>query len=221
MAKKKKTGRPAKQMFSSNPFSDLKGFSVSGEEVKVVKEKPPVPEEKPLFGNFSDEMELLGVKRLERDEEEEPTLPEADEAACVEPCEGEQKTDEELFLAAMTEMQVNFSDRFPEEEPLPQAQPRRMKQLRRGRLVPDATLDLHGCLRSEVVPRLTHFLQNARYHGWRTLLVITGKGLHSEEGEPLLRNEVERFLVAESQAVSEWTRAPREYGGDGALILFL
>ena len=102
------------------------------------------------------------------------------------------------------------------------ASSRKIKQIKQGKLIPDASLDLHGFQCVEALRKLNHFLQNGQHHGWQTLLVITGKGLHSEAGEPALRNEIERFLSAEGKKqVTEWSRAPRQYGGDGALILFL
>lgn len=55
----------------------------------------------------------------------------------------------------------------------------------------------------------------------QTLLVITGRGLHSEDGEPVVRFETESYLSRCSAMVAEWGRAPKDYGGEGAIFIFL
>ena len=166
---------------------------------------------------------MLGVKHLNSDDETEEGDFDSHSVLDNPTVEIEEQTDEELFLAAVTGFSSHFEDHLPEER-LPEAKavPRRMKQLKQGTLTPDASLDLHGCLRDEVVGKLRHFLENAQHQNWQTLSVITGKGLHSEDGRSILRDEAERFLSSEGKKlVAEWGRAPRQYGGDGALILFL
>jgi DNA-nicking Smr family endonuclease len=51
-------------------------------------------------------------------------------------------------------------------------------------------------------------------------LIITGKGLHSSDG-PVLRQAMEKLLNQQREHVLEWSVAPRRFGGDGALIVFL
>lgn len=132
------------------------------------------------------------------------------------------QTGNDLFLEAMSELQVRFSDHLPAEDAPQTASARRMKQLKQGRLVPEASLDLHGLQRAEVADKLRFFLQDALHQGWRTVLLITGKGLHSENGKAVLRCEAEHFLRNTGQRwVAEWGRAPKRYGGAGALVLFL
>ena len=226
MAKKKKTAKSKKYEFNNAPFNHLKGFVTSSLVNNEQREEKTASSEQPRYqeraGSFADEMGMLGVERLNHADEVE-----AQESGFLMPAEEiaekkEDKTDKELFLTAMGDFSVTFEDSYAEEHPRLGAMPKRIKQLKQGKLVPDASLDLHGLKRTEVVEKINHFLQNARHHGWQTLLVITGKGLHSEAGEPALRNEVERYLSGEGKMqVIEWSRAPRQYGGDGALVLFL
>lgn len=221
MVKKRKTVKRKNGKFSSDPFSDLKGFAVSTagkEEEKPSQKKQPLEE---AVGSFADEMEMLGVKKLSLDSEIRDERAEDYSGICSS-IEIEDPTDEEIFLSAMGELHVNFKDSLSADNVPPIAEPRRLKQLKRGKLIPDASLDLHGCLRSEVVQKLIHFLDDSQYQGWRTVLVITGKGIHSEEGTPILRDEVEQYLSDKGKNyVVEWGRAPKQYGGAGALILFL
>ncbi len=223
MAKKKKTAKSKTQEFNSNPFRDLKGFAVSEAEKNY-----PQPSEKnrpyaKVYGSFAEEMEMLGVRQLNpNDDPEEPTSEES-LAPDTAPVEDADQTDEELFFSAVDGFSVRFEDHLPDESlPDTKAAPRRMKQLKQGKLTPDSSLDLHGCLRADVEKKLRHFLQDGQYQGWQTLLVVTGKGLHSEDGKSVLRDEAERFLSAAGRKlVVEWCRAPKRYGGDGALIVFL
>ncbi|MEA3362968.1 MAG: Smr/MutS family protein [Thermodesulfobacteriota bacterium] len=223
MAKKKKTAKAKKQEFNRDPFSNLKGFAVSEPE----KKEPNPPEQKSsyekVFGSFTEEMEMLGVEQLEVEVDIDGDFFEVPAVIDNSTDETKDQTDEELFFAAVNGFSVRFEDHLPEEgRPEVKAVPRRMKQLKQGTLTPDAFLDLHGCLRIKVVEKLRHFLQNAQHQGWQTVLIITGKGLHSEDRIPILRDEAEKFLSGEGRKlVVEWSRAPKQYGGDGALILFL
>jgi len=222
MARKKKTVKSKRPDFNNNPFNHLKGFALSGQE-KAQSELPvaeSVPDEN--FGLFATEMNMLGVKQLNQTGLVEGEELDYSISAEEIPDQGEDQSEEALFLAAMGELSVSFKDSFVKEEPRFEAMPKRIKQVKQGKLTPDASLDLHGLQCTEVVDKLQYFFQNARHHGWQTLLVITGKGLHSEDGEPVLRNEVERYLSAEGgKQLVEWSRAPKQYGGSGALILFL
>ena len=220
MAGKKSPPGKKKSAFNTNPFSGLKGFSVSDvptDEPSTFVASVAEDEEPP---SFTAEMDRLGVKRAGEgfSKDEEP----ASEDESLELSASEELSDEELFLQEIGTLNVRFADNCPAEDLPVTASPRRMKQLRQGRLAPEATLDLHGTLRDEAIRKLEHFIADSRYQGFRTLLVVTGKGLHSSSGEAVLRNEIEKFLkTSPHKHISEWGRAPRQYGGDGALVLFL
>ncbi len=227
--KAKKTGR---KEFSSAPFSRLKGVSVPAVEQKksVPSESSPPPEFPRKRSSFAEEMALLGVVPIDQPDSEEDIASDmsffssegpgiVSESPPDKPLSGDA-----LFLAAMQDLEVRFTEPDYEEEDVAKTAPvpRRMKQLRQGRIRPEASLDLHGLKRSDVAPRLKHFIQDARYHGWQTLLVITGRGLHSERGEAVLRQETEDALNRlGKEDIAEWGRAPRNYGGAGALVVFL
>jgi DNA-nicking Smr family endonuclease len=207
-----------KKGFQQNPFKSLKGFSVSArQESKAVVEKEffPVPatssDEAELF---TKEMTRLG---LERAGKEDTVQEEVQGESGVVPM---YKTDQELFLAALGRMDVRFQDEIPPREEQPPV-PRRMKQLRQGKLFPEAKLDLHGLTRKEAREKVRYFLEDSVYQGKKTVLVVTGRGKGSG-GEPVLRAEVECYLSLDAGTwVSEWGRAPRQYGGNGALVVFL
>ena len=217
MAKKKSPEK--NKAFKSDPFGNLKGFA--GSRPEDSEPKPVVSKviPKEMCGSFADEMALLGVEKLAGNSDKEEIVVEPD--SC--PIPSEERTDEEIFLAAMDSLPVSFKDQLPAEKPTTVlAEPRRLKQMKRGKIVPDARLDLHGCVRVEIEEKLNNFIQNGKHNNWSTLLVITGKGLHSQGGEAILRDEVEKFLCRGGKSsVAEWGRAPKQYGGNGALVLFL
>ncbi len=218
MAKKKRHTQKKTPDAINNPFRALKGFAVSEEEKKSPTTTERVDAAMPdKERSFADEMDFLGVEPLVDSPISGKDVGEVPEQCPEAPV---QQSDEELFIASIGQLDAHFCDQFPEATQA--AQPRRLKQLRQGRLTPDASLDLHGLKRHQVAGKITSFLQNASYHQWQTLLIVTGRGLHSATGQPVLRDEAERYLAEKGRSqVAEWARAPKQYGGDGALVVFL
>ena len=223
MAKKKKTAKIKNNAFQGTPFKHLKGFAFSPQEQGEDSPSESMSEPE-VSRSFSAEMEMLGVQRLKHTDDSDGEeccpdfLPDSKESIA----DPEDQSDEALFLSALGEMSVSFQDQFPDDTTVRQAAPRRMKQLKLGKIVPEASLDLHGCKRIDVAEKISHFLSNSLHHGYLTVIIITGKGLHSEGGVAVLRDEAEQFLAAQCAGrVAEWGRAPKQYGGNGALAVFL
>lgn len=205
--------------FTASPFKALKGLALPVKE----EVKPPlavIKSEVVREYDFTAEMSGLGVKILPDDKRfldtERPTV---ETLVTVEPLVAPAVQDEELFLQAIAGMEVVFTDEIPDLE-VPRAAPRRMKLVEQGRLHPAVHLDLHGFTRSEARRRVAHFLENAVHHRHPLVLIITGWGKHGS-GEAILREEIMRFLRTDGATlVSEWSLAPRNLGGDGALLVF-
>lgn len=85
---------------------------------------------------------------------------------------------------------------------------------------PQATLDLHGETQVEAEKLVNDFLSECVENHLRKICIITGKGLHSETGEGVLRSVTEKILE-ESGMVSEKNNAPLNAGGSGALWIIL
>jgi DNA-nicking Smr family endonuclease len=229
MAKKKSTKQKnsTPKEFSSSPFKNLKGLS-------AFKDSPALPQnadnQKNMTGNtaafnngvsFADEMDFLGVKPLQGNTIEGPVPKQGrDVQPPVLSTDSKEEPDKEAFLEALVAMEKTFVDEWSEEEHDKKAVPRRMKQVERGQLKPEAELDLHGLTLEEACTKVRFFLQDALYQGCQTVLVITGKGSHSSNG-PVLRTAMERLLESQREFVLEWGLAPQRYGGSGALIVFL
>jgi DNA-nicking Smr family endonuclease len=173
-------------------------------------------------GSFEEEMARLEVTRLAdpaASEVDEGLAPHAEPEPSAAPEHTPAEDDETLFLAALGNLDRVFRDQIDlqeEEDP----QPRRLKSLGRRRIDPEEALDLHGLTRTEALHKVDFFLQKAFHNGLRSVLVVTGKGKGSE-GEGVLRAAVAEFLDNEGgRWISAWGVAPRNLGGDGAVVVF-
>lgn len=112
------------------------------------------------------------------------------------------------------------------------------RKLRRGRIEPDATIDLHGLTRTAARERLRVDLPRLRAGGCRCVIVITGKGSasalarhtlhgdtisHTPERRGVLREKlVEWLAAAEFRAhVAAVRPAHPRHGGGGAFYVWL
>lgn len=99
--------------------------------------------------------------------------------------------------------------------------------MKRGKLAPEAKLDLHGMTLARAQDALTGFVRRAHGDGLRLVLVITGKGrgdfgpLPTRPGA--LRHAVPHWLRSAPLAglVQQVSPAHRRHGGDGALYVYL
>ncbi|MEL7211259.1 MAG: Smr/MutS family protein [Pseudomonadota bacterium] len=102
-------------------------------------------------------------------------------------------------------------------------------RMKRGKLSPDARIDLHGMTLSQAHPALTRFVLSAHSSGARLVLVITGKGRVSENDGPIpiprgiLRHQVPQWLRQGplAQVVMQITPAHIKHGGEGAYYVYL
>lgn len=81
-------------------------------------------------------------------------------------------------------------------------------------------LDLHGMLVDEALAELRAFLGHSQREGLAKVLVIHGKGLHSENQKSVLKEAVQQAL-ARDRNVASWGEARRREGGQGASWVWL
>jgi DNA-nicking Smr family endonuclease len=202
MSKKEKN-----KLNGSNPFTVLKGLPVSpphkSSPEKPLPLDPPPPADFTLdpvdeVDQFEQAMSLLGVRQAAETDLLEKTTPrQVPDHATIEP---------DLTIA---------------ESFTPVGSRRHIRKLIQRIGAPETTLDLHGVAAADVIRMVTNFLENAVFHGCRSVRIVTGKGSHSAEG-PVLRPLVETYLSGPGrQFIAEWTRAPLQHGGSGALLVLL
>lgn len=99
-------------------------------------------------------------------------------------------------------------------------------KLRRGRIAPDARLDLHGLTLTEAERALARFLERSQATGCKLVLVITGKGLRAEDGrvtEGRIRAEFPHWLNRpENRARIHGVKTAHvRHGGGGAFYVMI
>ncbi|UWQ91421.1 Smr/MutS family protein [Rhodobacteraceae bacterium M382] len=102
-------------------------------------------------------------------------------------------------------------------------------RMKRGKIKPEARIDLHGMRQAEAHPELRHFILSSQAAGKRLVLVITGKGKRRDDPGPIptpfgvLKHQVPQWLSLPpmAQAVLQVTPAHISHGGDGAYYVYL
>ncbi|CAG0949077.1 hypothetical protein GEOBC_00072 [Geobacteraceae bacterium] len=231
--KSPKTEQKPKE-FAARPFAALKGVRADDappRETAQAKASTPAPAKRPAdtddISLFSREM--ADVRRLQPAEEPlrktgGQKVPDSSELAEAAEIRRRQEAEElRLFAEAITNLRldVTFSDHVPEgdgEHPRPVS---RLRQLKNGQIRIGLELDLHGLTRQEALESLEQFIAGAHRRDQKAVLVITGKGNNSP-GEPVLQGAVLSWLRERGKGmVAEFTPAPRELGGGGAIVVFL
>lgn len=108
------------------------------------------------------------------------------------------------------------------------------ERLRRGKIEPDATIDLHGMTQAQAHSRLVAFVRRGHELGNRCVLVITGKGspmAREETGRGfvmperskagVLRTLVPLWLEELRAVVTGVQSAHQKHGGGGAFYVYL
>ncbi|MDQ3341912.1 MAG: Smr/MutS family protein [Myxococcota bacterium] len=95
-----------------------------------------------------------------------------------------------------------------------------LHDLRAGKVHVEETLDLHGDTIERGLERLRTFLATATRMR-RCVLVIHGKGTHSEHGAPLREAVLSELLAACSGYVHAFASAAPQDGGEGATYILL
>jgi DNA-nicking Smr family endonuclease len=106
---------------------------------------------------------------------------------------------------------------------------KRFAKLKKGRLAPDARIDLHGLTIAQAHPALTRFILDAAADGHRLVLVITGKGKSKNDHGPIperpgaLRHQVPHWLNSPplKPHVLQLAEAHIRHGGQGAYYVYL
>lgn len=102
-------------------------------------------------------------------------------------------------------------------------------RMTRGKLLPEARIDLHGLTLAEAHPELIRFIVQTHAHGLRLVLVITGKGKAKPDHGPIptrigaLRHQVPQWLRLPplGPLVLQVAESHLKHGGAGAYYVYL
>jgi DNA-nicking Smr family endonuclease len=127
-----------------------------------------------------------------------------------------------LMVAGQGPFELTDSDEFVQGA-VQGLDPTLLEKLRRGGFAVQRHLDLHGLTRSEAKAALEAFIQAARRDGLRCVLVVHGRGLHSKDQLPVLKQSLQGWLSRGSigrQVLAFCTARPHD-GGAGAVYVLL
>ena len=190
-------------------------------DAPVAKVAVPTPprDEATLFAD-----EMLGVARLDEDRRGRVRAP-----AVITPPVSRRAADDAEAYASLADLvdgqgafDVSDTDEYLEGI-APGLDKRIVKRLRKGDYALEAHVDLHGMTRDEARTEVERFLVTARAAGKRCVLIVHGRGLHSKDQVPVLKERIkvwlERGRVARS--VLAFTSARQCDGGAGAVYVLL
>lgn len=96
-------------------------------------------------------------------------------------------------------------------------------RLKKGKILIEATLDLHGCTHEQAFRLVHQQLKQWQAHGKRCVLVITGKGLRSEDPRNTLKSRFPEWLNQSElrSLMIAYCQAQPKDGGSGAFYVLL
>ena len=86
---------------------------------------------------------------------------------------------------------------------------------------PEAYLDLHGLHQDEAQQSLDRFITDCKARGYRKVLIIHGKGIHSSGSDPVLGELVRRFIEHDKRCGTSGHPKTKAEGGTGATWVLL
>ncbi len=98
-----------------------------------------------------------------------------------------------------------------------------VRRLRRGEFAVQGHIDLHGMTRDEAKAAVDAFLKQARSAGKRCVLLVHGRGIHSKDQMPILKDALKTWLATArfGRHVLAFATARPADGGGGALYVLL
>ena len=95
-----------------------------------------------------------------------------------------------------------------------------VKQIRNGKLAVEHHIDLHGKTRDQARKNLLAFIKSAQQNHYKLVCVVHGKGYNSEDGRPVLKALVNKWLQNIEDVLAFTTAQPKD-GGTGAVYVLL
>jgi DNA-nicking Smr family endonuclease len=126
------------------------------------------------------------------------------------------------FVNGRVPIDVVVSGEYVEGAPDPRGK-RWLESLRAGQFAVQAHLDLHGLGILDARDEFETFIRNCLWQALGCVRIVHGRGQHSEDGHPLLKEHVQRWLCSRrmSRHIVAYTSARLRDGGGGALYVLL
>jgi len=97
----------------------------------------------------------------------------------------------------------------------------RLRQLANGRPPVDMEVDLHGMTREQAIAAISRHMEQVITAGHRVLCLVHGRGLHSENGRPVLKESTYHWLAEGPFAGHVLAVIPRPGTGGGSCLVLI
>ncbi len=126
------------------------------------------------------------------------------------------------LVAGYGKFDLTFSDEYVEGG-VSGINPVILNKLRCGEYSYQDFVDLHGLNKTEARDKVARFLQESSKKGYRCVLIVHGRGLHSDNKEPVIKNYIRSWLCKGriGRMVLAFSSARACDGGTGALYVLL
>jgi DNA-nicking Smr family endonuclease len=209
----------------NNPFEKLKERAAPAKAAAPRPAPPPPPPPRPPREPTEDELwttATTGVRPLARgpDVVGPPPPPPAPETFWHPDLEAIDEL--RALVSGDAPFDLADSDEFIEGR-VAGVDPHVVKKLRRGEFAVQGHVDLHGLTREEAKRTVDEFLRASRTAGKRCVLVVHGRGLHSKDQLPVLKDALRTWLATArfGRHVLAFATARPVDGGGGALYVLL
>ena len=233
---KTKADKPkAEPAFSNNPFAAAKATlkrALEKPAAPPAPAPPPPPAEPtpaaPTFTSADEEQLFLQEMSLVRQIPVDPRGRVGVVPKPRPPTNWRQRDDAEAYaqLADLVEgigpFEISDTEEYVEGL-APGIDRRLLRKLRRGDYAVQAHLDLHGFVAEEAQAEVEQFLLKARTEDRRCVLLVHGRGYHSKDGIPVLKEKLKVWLTRGrlSHHVLAFCTARPSDGGAGAMYVLL
>jgi DNA-nicking Smr family endonuclease len=210
----------------NNPFRDVKLPEPPPPPARPAQPPPAQPLPRRHEELSEDELWSLALDGAEPLRDRSARVKPAPESLSVAPPELDPDLEAYDELRALVTGEVPFdiadSDEFIEGHARG-LDPHVVRRLRRGELAVQGHVDLHGMLKEEAKAELEAFLAKSRQQGKRCVLVVHGRGLHSKDQVPVLKEALKRWMSTArfSRHVLGFATARPHDGGAGAIYVLL
>ena len=108
----------------------------------------------------------------------------------------------------------------PESHKKSGVQVREFMRLKQGKIPPTSQIDFHNHTLVETIPKLENFIATSSRQHHRCVLIICGRGKHSQDGLPKLSHIIKAWLF-KSPLILAYCCAKTHHGGSGALYTLI
>ncbi len=205
---------------------EIKKNLIKENQVREEKKRKEEPVEEKVTENYLSDEELFeremeGVRKIPRDgripKKSIPKTPKVSD-----------EDDEIIHTLSMLidgdiEFRINDTAEYIEGYNVKDYDPNVLKKLKKGEIAYQDYIDLHGKTKDEAKSLVKNFIEQSRKFGMRCVLIVHGKGIHSKDYMPVLKESLKGWLSGKSTGrhiLAFCSATPRD-GGTGAIYVLL